>query len=576
MPVENSGLNIQNHQNIAITGLTAITALLFGLPVLLGLIGIILPASGYFPALGKTNFSLDAARDFLATPGLWISSWFSLKTGLFATFISLVGSFIIMASFLGSQTMVRLNRWLGPLVAVPHSAIAVGLVFLLAPSGWFMRLISPTFTGLGQPPTWGLVPDPYGITLVLGLVAKELPFLLLLILSAAANKPLLRQLAIGAGLGYGRFASWVFLILPLIYHQIRLPIIAVLVFSLSVVDMALLLAPSLPPPLAILVLNGFHDSNLTTRLPASFGAVWQIGLALVALLLWRLGEGLIAAAIRFYRWRGWRGQSADPLLQLASQLALAPMLIGMMGLVAALIWSIAKSWFFPAAFPTSISLLHWKDMASYLPLVLNSGLLALSAAFLSVTVVFSWLYNGQDRIQQSRMLQLAIYLPLLVPQISFLFGLHIGLSWAGMDGTWPALIYIHMIFILPYVWLVLAPAFAQMDKRHEYVANSLGLGPCQRLLRVSLPILAMPIGAALFIGFAVSIALYLPTVFVGGGRIATITVEAVSLAANGSRGPAGVAAILQLLIPLTCYIVIWLFLRHRFGKFANMKSGGLI
>ena len=40
---------------------------------------------------------------------------------------------------------------------------------------------------------------------------------------------------------------------------------------------------------------------------------------------------------------------------------------------------------------------------------------------------------------------------------------------------------------------------------------------------------------AIFIGFAVSIALYLPTVFVGGGRISTITVEAVSLATNGSR-----------------------------------------
>ena len=133
-----------------------------------------------------------------------------------------------------------------------------------------------------------------------------------------------------------------------------------------------------------------------------------------------------------------------------------------------------------------------------------------------------------------------------------------------------------MIFILPYVWLILAPAFAQMDKRHEYVASSLGLGHFQRLLRVSLPILAMPIGAALFIGFAVSIALYLPTVFVGGGRIATITVEAVSLAAHGSRGPAGVAAVLQLLIPLACYIVVWLFLRCRFGKFANMKGGGLI
>jgi len=576
MPVENSRLNIQNHQNVVITGLTAITALLFGLPVLLGLIGIILPASGYFPALGETNLSIDAARDFLATPGLWLSCWLSLKTGLLATFISLVGSFFILVCFFGSQTMVCLHRLLGPLVAIPHSTIAVGLVFLLAPSGWFMRLISPTFTGLNQPPTWGLVPDPYGITLVLGLVAKELPFLLLLIVSAAANKPLSRQLSIGAGLGYGRFASWLFLVFPLIYHQIRLPVIAVLVFSLSVVDMALLLAPSLPPTLAILVLNGFHDANLTARLPASFGAIWQIGLALVALLLWRLGEGLFGAAIRFYRSRGWRGQSADLILKFLSVLAVVPMLIGVMGLIAALIWSIAKSWFFPAAFPTGISLLHWEDMASYLPLVLNSGLLALSAAFLSVTVVFSWLYNGQDQIQRSRMLQLAIYLPLLVPQISFLFGLQIGLSWAGMDGTWLALIYIHMIFILPYVWLILAPAFAQMDKRHEYVASSLGLGHFQRLLRVSLPILAMPIGAALFIGFAVSIALYLPTVFVGGGRIATITVEAVSLAASGSRGPAGVAAILQLLIPLACYIAVWLFLRYRFGKFANLKGGGLI
>ena len=64
-------------------------------------------------------------------------------------------------------------------------------------------------------------------------------------------------------------------------------------------------------------------------------------------------------------------------------------------------------------------------------------------------------------------------------------------------------------------------------------------------------------------------------VFVGGGRIATITVEAVSLAANGSRGPAGVAAMLQLLIPLVCYAAIWLFLKYRFGRFATMQGGGL-
>jgi putative thiamine transport system permease protein len=125
-------------------------------------------------------------------------------------------------------------------------------------------------------------------------------------------------------------------------------------------------------------------------------------------------------------------------------------------------------------------------MASYLPLIINSGLLAISAAFLAVGVVFLWLYHGQDLIQRNRLLQAAIYLPLLVPQISFLFGLQIGLSWAGIDGSWPALIYIHMIFILPYIWLVLAPAFAQMDWRHDHVASSLGLGPFQAIFTRSL------------------------------------------------------------------------------------------
>ena len=557
------------------TGLTKVTTLLFGLPVLLGLIGIVLPALGYFPALNKTNFSGDAALQFMATPGLWLASWLSLKTGLIATGVSLFGCFIILVTFFNSSMMTKLRRLIGPLVAIPHSTIAIGMVFLLAPSGWLMRLISPSLTGLEQPPLWGLVPDTFGLALILGLMAKELPFLLLLSLSAAATLPVPNLLAIGAGLGYGRFTSWVFLALPLIYQQIRLPIIAVLVFSLSVVDMAFLLAPSLPPPLAILVLNGFHDTDLAARLPASFGALWQIGLVLVALLLWRLCEGIIGAAIKFCRWRGWRAQSADHLLGFLSMLAIVPILIGLMGLVAALIWSVAEGWFFPATFPVGVSLLHWQDIENYLPLLVNSGLLAISATLLAVGTVLLWLYHGQNKIKKNWFLQAAIYLPLLIPQISFLFGLQIGLSWTGIDGSWFALIYIHIIFILPYTWLVLAPAFEQMDQRHDRVASSLGLSLIRRVLRVHLPLLAIPIGAAVFIGVAVSIALYLPTIFVGSGRIGTITVEAVSLAANGSRGPAGVAAMLQLLIPLICYGLISLLLKYRFRQFAYMQRAGL-
>ena len=588
-PVINLAGNLAG--NLASTTLNRVSIavwLLFALPVILGLIGIILPAFGFFPAMGKTSFSLDAARQFISTPGLSTASWLSLKTGLLATALSLFGSFILMASLTGTRAMSWLGRLMGPLVAIPHSTIAIGMVFLLTPSGWLMRLVSPWLTGFDRPPanltwghTWGLVPDPDGMALVVGLMAKEIPFLLLVGLVAAQTLPLARMMNVGFSLGYGRLTCWAFIIFPMIYRQLRLPVMAVLVFSLSVVDMALLLAPSLPPPLAVLVLNGFNDADLAARLPASFGALVQIGLCLSGVAIWWIGEIIVGAIIGAWRQRGFRAAGADIFLKGCAGAFLLPLLLGILGLVAAAIWSCASSWFFPAALPASTTILHWQAAADYWPLISNSWYLAILSSGAAVVIVFLWLYQARNRAQDhpnkpprhSRFIISAIYLPLLVPQISFMFGLQIGLSWAELDGTWSALIFSHMIFIMPYAWLVIAPAFAAMEWRHDHLAASLGLSPFQRFLRVHLPLLAPALGMALFIGICVSIALYLPTVFVGGGRISTITVEAISLAANGGRGPAGVAAMLQILIPLAGFIVIRTALSYRFAKFSGMCGG---
>ena len=95
---------------------------------------------------------------------------------------------------------------------------------------------------------------------------------------------------------------------------------------------------------------------------------------------------------------------------------------------------------FPAAFPTGISLLIGMTWQA-LPLVLNSGLLALSAAFLSVTVCFHGFTMDKSE-STKRMLQLAIYLPLLVPQISFIWSTNWS-RWAGMDGMACTNLYPH-------------------------------------------------------------------------------------------------------------------------------------
>jgi putative thiamine transport system permease protein len=86
---------------------------------------------------------------------------------------------------------------------------------------------------------------------------------------------------------------------------------------------------------------------------------------------------------------------------------------------------------------------------------------------------------------------------------------------------------------------------------------------------VKWPLLVRPILTAASVGLAVSVAQYLPTLFAGGGRFATVTTEAVSLSAGGHYRLMAVHALLQILIPLTGFGLAswlgWQVGRHRQG-----------
>ena len=65
-------------------------------------------------------------------------------------------------------------------------------------------------------------------------------------------------------------------------------------------------------------------------------------------------------------------------------------------------------------------------------------------------------------------------------------------------------------------------------------------------------------------GFAVSIAQYLPTIFVGAGRFATLTTEAVALASGSDRRLMAVMALWQQLLPLIVFALATLIPAYRF------------
>ena len=111
-----------------------------------------------------------------------------------------------------------------------------------------------------------------------------------MILAALNQVPVDAHMRAARSLGYGRGVAWIKVILPQVYPQIRLPVLAVLVFSLSVVDMALILGPDHPPTLGVLVLQWLMAPDVTSYLPGAAGAVLLLSLTVGVVVLWRGAE----------------------------------------------------------------------------------------------------------------------------------------------------------------------------------------------------------------------------------------------------------------------------------------------
>jgi len=538
---------------------------LMALPVAAGLAGVFLPAFGFFPALGGDRFSPEPWRALLAWPGLGAAVRLSLVTGLGATLLSLATTLLIVAAWQGTRSFRVVTSLLAPLLSLPHAAAAFGLAFLIAPSGWVARGLSPWATGWERPPDLLIVNDPAGLALIAGLVMKEVPFLLLMTLAALGQADSARRMALARSLGYGRVTGWAKTVLPIVYRQIRLPVFAVLAYSMSVVDVALILGPTRPPTLAVQVLDWMTSPDLSLRFLASAGAVLQLLLVVGALGAWVLAERLVAARGRLWAASGGRGQALDIPLRALSTLPMGLIGVGVgLGMVGLGLWSISGLWRFPDLLPQSYGLRVWTDQSAQLwRLTATTATLAGLSALIALILTVAYLQAGASHSVG------IIYLPLLVPQIAFLPGLSaIGL-WAGLDGSLGAVLAVHLVFVLPYVALSLSDPWRAWDTRAGLAATTLGAGPWRILTMVRLPMLLRALCIAFAVGFATSVAQYLPTLLIGAGRVSTLTTEAVALAASGNRRLIGVWAIMQMALPMLVFVMALaipaLIARHRQG-----------
>lgn len=516
-----------------------------GLPILAGLAGTIAPA-----------FRGDGFARLFEWQGVGCALRLSVGTGLGSTVIALMITILIIAALSGTRSFAALRRALSPLLALPHAAAALGLAFLIAPSGWLVRLFSPWATGWDAPPDLHLLNDPSGLALTLGLVAKEVPFLLLMALAALPQCDAGRRGLLAASLGYGRVWGFLLTTLPPLYTQLRLPAFAVLTYAMTSVEMAMILGPGLPPTLAVQIAEWMADASLRHLSTAAAGALVQALLVGLVLGLWILAERLIARGIPALAARGWRGAAADVFLCPAAQvLGFALVFVLAAGIAGLGLWSVAGLWPFPAAFPENLTWATWSRALSGLgELTMTTLIIAVLATLAALFLVLASLEATKRTPAPDRSLWL-IYLPLLVPQIAFLPGLQVLALGLGAKGSLGIVALCHMVFVVPYVFLSLAPAYRAWDGRIGLAAATLGVGPGVIFWRLRLPMLLAPLLTAFAVGMAVSIGQYLPTLMIGGGRVETLTTEAVALASGGNRRLIGVTALVQSALPALGFAV---------------------
>lgn len=301
-------------------------------------------------------------------------------------------------------------------------------------------------------------------------------------------------------------------------------------------DVAIVLGPGNPPTLAVLSWQWLSQGDVEQQAKGALASL------LLVLLL------LIIALVSYLLWRAWR--RTIPAVN-GERLHFSPITIArplvqilpVNGVVCALVLALIASY----------SSLNHEALSNSLQLGLLSSVLAL-------LILFVWLEWGPQTGHRW------VWLPLILPALPLVTGQYLLALYAGQDGLMTTIIWGHLLWVMPWMLFVLKPAWQRIDSRLILIAQTLGWSQGRIFWLVKCPLLVRPALIAFAVGFSVSIAQYMPTLWLGAGRYSTLTTEAVALSSGGSSEILATQALWQLLLPLLVFALA-AFLAAWVGRF---------
>ena len=529
------------------------------MPIITGMFGTLLPSLGYFPNISN-NITFEFFIDAIKTYGLTKSVFLSFFVGMFSTFLSLLISQLILSKIYFTKFYFYLKKAIIPLIAFPHITMAVGISFLFASSGFFSRIYSLFLGGLDRPPDSNLFPDNWGGFLILGLILKEVPFFLLMSINILSQFNSKKYFDSGKILKYSTFSSWLFFVFPQMYKKLKLSIIIVLIYCASVVDMSYVLAPTTPSTLSIRIIELYQMPDIKNISLASCLSIFQLILIIGMMGVWLLCEVIFKKAKLVYLFLliGIRNNKLFENFFFITSLVL--MSFSILCIFVSLIWSFSVSWVYPNLLPTNITINNFADfLTNFSNSFFNTIYIAFLTSLLSCMLILLWLEITEFLKMKNKYIEFIFFIPLIIPELSFLLGINYFLIRTNLDGNLISLIWIETLYIIPYTYLILMPAFRGININYMQIAKTFQKSNFSIFFFIKLPIIQKAIFLSLGIGFLVSIALYTPVYFIGDGKISTLSLEVVNLSFSGNRKDLGVVTVLQMILPLLILSLVYYF-----------------
>ena len=246
--------------------------------------------------------------------------------------------------------------------------------------------------------------------------------------------------------------------------------------------MSLLLAPSTPSTLAVRIFQIYQTSEVESIFIASNLALIQLFIIIILILVWIILEKIIKQKFFYIFLINFLSRKNSLFKDGLFTLAIILFLLSILGIICSFFWSIGENWYFPKFFPDTFS---FNKIITFLyqnqSTVLISIYISFLVSFLSIIFILMWVELTEIVNSKFFYFEWIIFVPLFIPQISFLIGIQSFLVIFHFQSFLTALIVVELLYVLPYCFIILAPALRDIKKEFIKVGSSLGKTRFQRL-----------------------------------------------------------------------------------------------